>query len=368
MEMEIKAAIVRQKNGPFLLEHVALNEPAEDQVLVRLVATGLCHTDLVCRDQHYPVPLPMVFGHEGAGVVERVGSAVKKVQPGDHVVLTFYTCGSCDACLSGDPTSCANSFGPNFMGRSVTGECTIHDHQGAEVGASFFGQSSFATYALSYERNTVKVTKDVPLELLGPLGCGIQTGAGSVLNALNPPAGSAIAIFGAGAVGLSAVMASVVAGCTTIIAVDVKENRLELANELGATHIINAAANDPIEAIKEIFAGGVPYVLETSGLPAVLTQAILSSAIGGEIGIVGAPPMGATVPVDINFLLFNRKLRGIVEGQSISDIFIPRLVELYRQGKFPFDKLIKFYPFDEINRAAEDSEKGVTLKPVLRIG
>ncbi|ENY77366.1 benzyl alcohol dehydrogenase [Pseudomonas putida TRO1] len=162
-------------------------------------------------------------------------------------------------------------------------------------------------------------------------------------------------------------MAAVVAGCTKIIVVDVKENRLKLADELGATHVINAASSDPVEKIKEICAGGVPYVLETSGLPSVLQQAILSSAIGGEIGIVGAPPMGATIPVDINFLLFNRKLRGIVEGQSISDIFIPRLVELYRQGKFPFDKLLKFYSFDEINQAAEDSENGITLKPVLRI-
>lgn len=365
--MEIKAAVVRQKNGPFILEDVILNEPTKDQILVRLVATGLCHTDLVCRDQHYPVPLPMVFGHEGAGVVEKVGAAVTKVQPGDHVVLTFYTCGRCEACVSGDPTSCANSFVPNFMGRSVTGECTIHGLDGSEVGASFFGQSSFATYALAYERNAVKVTKDVPLELLGPLGCGIQTGAGSVLNALNPSAGSSIAIFGAGAVGLSAVMAAVVAGCTKIVVVDVKENRLKLADELGATHVINAASSDPVEKIKEICAGGVPYVLETSGLPSVLQQAILSSAIGGEIGIVGAPPMGATIPVDINFLLFNRKLRGIVEGQSISDIFIPRLVELYRQGKFPFDKLLKFYSFDEINQAAEDSENGITLKPVLRM-
>jgi aryl-alcohol dehydrogenase len=216
--MKIKAAVVRQEKGPFILEDVILNEPAEDQILVRLVATGLCHTDLVCRDQHYPVPLPMVFGHEGAGVVEKVGSQVKKVQPGDHVVLTFYTCGRCEACLSGDPTSCTNSFVPNFMGRSVSGECTIHGHDGSEVGSSFFGQSSFATYSLAYERNTVKVTKDVPLEVLGPLGCGIQTGAGSVLNALNPSAGSSIAIFGAGAVGLSAIMGAVVAGCTTIIA------------------------------------------------------------------------------------------------------------------------------------------------------
>lgn len=365
--MKIKAAVVRQKEGPFELSDLTLNEPADDQILVRIVATGMCHTDLVCRDQHYPVPLPMVFGHEGAGVVEKVGSSVKKVEPGDHVVLTFYTCGRCEACLSGDPTSCANSFGPNFMGRTVDGECTIHSHDGGEIGSSFFGQSSFATYALSYERNTVKVTKDVPLELLGPLGCGIQTGAGSVLNALNPPAGATIAIFGAGAVGLSAVMASVVAGCTKIISVDVKENRLSLAKELGATHVINAADCDPVEEINKLCEGGVPYVLETSGIPSVLSQAILSSSVGGEIGIVGAPPMGATVSVDVNFLLFNRKLRGIIEGQSISDIFIPRLIELYRQGKFPFDKLIKFYKFDEINQAAKDSEAGVTLKPVIRV-
>lgn len=365
--MKIKAAVVRQGKGPFEIEDVVLNEPAEDQILVRIVATGMCHTDLTCRDQNYPVPLPMVFGHEGAGVVEKVGSSVKKVQPGDHVVLTFYTCGRCDACVSGDPTSCANSFVPNFMGRSVDGGCTIHDHSGSEVGASFFGQSSFATYALSYERNTVKVRKDVPLEILGPLGCGIQTGAGSVLNALNPPAGSSIVVFGAGAVGLSAVMASVIAGCTTIISVDVKEDRLKLAQELGATHVIDAGNTDPVEEIKKLCADGVPYVLETSGVPAVLSQAILSSAVGGEIGIVGAPPMGATVSVDVNFLLFNRKLRGIIEGQAISDTFIPKLVELYRQGKFPFDKLIKFYSLDEINQASEDSEKGTTLKPVLRI-
>ncbi|WP_298746466.1 NAD(P)-dependent alcohol dehydrogenase [uncultured Brevundimonas sp.] len=365
--MDIQAAVVRQSGGPFVLEDARLNEPADDQILVKLVATGLCHTDLICRDQHYPVPLPMVFGHEGAGVVEKVGRSVTKVAPGDHVVLTFYTCGRCEACVSGDPTSCANSFVPNFMGRGVGGECTIHDHDGGELSASFFGQSSFATHALSYERNTIKVSKDVPLEILGPLGCGIQTGAGSVLNALNPSAGSTIAIFGAGAVGLSAVMAAVIAGCTTIIAVDVKENRLALATEFGATHVINAGTSDPVAEIAKICPGGVAYALETSGIPAVLGQAIASSSIGGEIGIVGAPPMGATLPVDINFLLFNRKLRGIVEGQANSEIFIPRLIALYQQGKFPFDKLIRFYEFDQINQAAADSEAGGTLKPVLRM-
>lgn len=365
--MHIKAAVVRAPKGAFLIEDVVLNEPGPDQILVKLVATGMCHTDLTCRDQNYPVPLPMVFGHEGAGVVEKVGSNVSKVAPGDHVVLTFYTCGKCEACMSGDITSCANSFVPNFMGRGVGGECTIHDHAGKELGGSFFGQSSFGTYALSYERNTIKVTKDAPLELLGPLGCGIQTGAGSVLNALNPSAGSTIAIFGAGAVGLSAVMGAVVASCTTIISVDINESRLALAKELGATHVINGSKTDVIEAVKGICPAGVPYALDTSGIAAVLGQAIACSAVGGEIGIVGAPPMGTTLPVDINFLLFNRKLRGIVEGQSNSDIFIPRLISLYQQGKFPFDKLIKFYNLDQINEAAKDSEKGVTLKPVLRM-
>ncbi len=365
--MKINGAVVRAKGGPFVLEQLELAEPGDDQVLVKIVASGMCHTDLICRDQYYPVPLPMVLGHEGAGIVEKVGRGVKKVVPGDHVVLTFYTCGHCPACLSGDSTSCANFFVPNFMGKAADGSCTMHDHGGGEIGASFFGQSSFGSYALSYERNTVKVPKDVPLELLGPLGCGIQTGAGSVLNALNPPAGSSIAIFGAGAVGLSAVMGAVIAGCTTIISVDIKDNRLAFAKDLGATHTINAAKGNPVEEIQKLTGGGILYALETSGVAAVLGQAINSTCYGGEIGIVGAPPLGTTIPVDVNFMLFNRKLRGIVEGHSVPDIFIPRLVELYRQGKFPFDKLVKFYNFDQINEAAADSEKGVTIKPVLRI-
>jgi len=207
----------------------------------------------------------------------------------------------------------------------------------------------------------------VPLELLGPLGCGVQTGAGSVLNALNPSAGSAIAIFGAGAVGLSAVMGAVVANCTTIIAIDVKENRLKLAKELGATHVINASELDPVEEIKKLTGAGIAYVLETSGVPDVLVQAINSSKPGGEIGIIGSPALGVTIPVDVSFMLDNRTLRGIIQGHSNFDIFIPRLIELYKQGKFPFDKLVTFYEFDQINQAAKDSENGTTLKAVMRL-
>lgn len=365
--MQTRAAVVREKGGPFTVEEVAIAEPAADQILVKVVAAGMCHTDLTIRDQNLPTMLPFVLGHEGAGIVEKVGAGVTKVKPGDHVVLTFHTCGQCTNCLGGNHLSCENAFPLNFGGRTHTGDCTIH--VGDEpLGCSFFGQSSFAGYALSYERNTVPVDKSVPLELLGPLGCGVQTGAGSVLNALNPPAGSDIVIFGAGAVGLSAVMGAVVANCTTIIAVDIVPSRLELATELGATHVINAGDTNPVEKVMELTGGkGASYMLETTGNAKVLEGAIYTIAMGGEGGIVGAPAMGTTVDIDVNFMLFNRHLRGIIEGDSNSDIFIPRLIELYKQGKFPFDKLIRFYTLDEINQAAEDSENGSTLKPVLKL-
>lgn len=364
--MDTRAAIIRDQGGQFEVADVRLSDPAPDQILVRIVGAGMCHTDLSIRDQLYPAPLPMVLGHEGSGVVEKVGSSVRKVAPGDHVVLTFLTCGLCNSCLAGNHLCCENAFANNFGGRTPEGGCTIHKGE-EEIGCSFFGQSSFAGYALAYERNTVKVDKDVPLELLGPLGCGVQTGAGSVLNALDPPAGSNIVIFGAGAVGLSAVMGAVVAGCTTIISVDIKQNRLDLAKELGATHVIDASAEDAVAAVQKIVPGGATYMLETTGNAKVLEGAVYSLAMGGVGGIVGAPAMGTTVSVDINFMLFNRTLRGIIEGDANSDVFIPRLIELYKQGRFPFDKLIKFYSLDEINQAAADSENGSTLKPVLRM-
>ncbi|MBV9227825.1 MAG: NAD(P)-dependent alcohol dehydrogenase [Chloroflexi bacterium] len=365
--MKITAAIINEKSGPFQLAELDLAEPQADEVLVRIVATGVCHTDLVVRDQYVPVPLPVVLGHEGAGVVERVGANVKKVQPGDHVVLSFFACGSCVNCEQGQPGYCLNFFPGNFSGGRLDGSSalrqgdnTIHGH--------FFGQSSFATYALANEHNVVKVAKDVPLELLGPLGCGIQTGAGSVLNALRPEAGTSIAVFGVGPVGLSAIMAAKVAGCTTIIAVDVKLNRLSLASELGATHTINGAELDAVAEIQKIVPGGVNYSLETTAVPKVFHQAVESLGVRGVCGFVGVAPMGTQAPVDISTLLaFGRTIRGIVEGESVADVFIPRLIELYRQGRFPLDRLITFYPLEEINQAVKDSEQGTALKAVLRM-
>ncbi|WP_273846893.1 NAD(P)-dependent alcohol dehydrogenase [Rubrobacter calidifluminis] len=362
--MEITAAVVREKERPFGVEELELEEPREGEVLVRVVAAGMCHTDLICRDQWYPVPLPSVLGHEGAGVVERVGEGVTKVSPGDRVVLTYASCGRCTSCQRGKPSYCKNFFDLNFGGARLDKTNAI----GGGVHGHFFGQSSFATYALATERNVVKVDADVPLEILGPLGCGIQTGAGGVLNSLHPEAGTSIAVFGTGAVGLSAVMAARVAGCATIVGVDVRPERLELARELGATHIVDANEANPVEEIRRITGGGADYAIETTAVPAVFRQAVDALGTLGVCGLIGAARLGTEVSLDMNDLLLPGKtVRGIVEGDSVPDVFIPRLIELYAQERFPFDRLIEFYELDEINRAAEDAEGGSVIKPVIRM-
>jgi aryl-alcohol dehydrogenase len=365
---KIVAAVAREPRAPLVLEDGQIEDPRPDEVLVRVVATGVCHTDMVVRDQLFTAPLPMVLGHEGAGIVEAVGAAVTEVVPGDHVVMTYMWCGHCHTCESGHPAHCENMGALNFGGGRLDGSHATTDAQGQPVHDHFFGQSSFSTLALANERNIVKVDKDAPLELLGPLGCGIQTGSGAVLQALGVKAGSSFAAFGAGAVGLSAIMAAKIAGATKIIAVDVTPSRLELAKELGATHTINSRETDPVAAIREITGGGADYTLECSGRAAVLRQAIDALAVLGQCGIVGATPEGTEVPLNVNDVMIpGRRIVGIVQGDVVSKVFIPMLIEFHRQGRFPFDKLVRFYPFDQINQAIADSESGVTIKPILRM-
>jgi aryl-alcohol dehydrogenase len=360
--------VVRRKGGPFQIETVTVDQPRADEVLVRIVATGMCHTDIVIRDQVYPVPLPIVLGHEGAGVVERVGSAVRKVAPGDHVVLSFMSCGHCARCAMGQPAYCESGHPLCFGGTREDGSTAMHDGQSEPVHDHFFGQSSFGTYALANERTVVKVPKDLPLESLGPLGCGVQTGAGAVMNALKVGTGASFAAFGSGSVGLSAIMAARIVGATTTIAVDVIPSRLALAKELGATHTVNANDTDPVAEIRKITNSGVDFTLETTGRPDVVGQAIDALGTRGICGIVGAAPIGTEARFDMGGLMSPGKtVRGIIQGDSVPELFIPQLIELYRQGRFPFDRLIKFYNFDEINQAAADSETGVTIKPVLRM-
>jgi aryl-alcohol dehydrogenase len=364
--MKIRAAVSREKEAPFTIEEIEISEPRDDEVLVRVVGAGVCHTDLICRDQWYPVPQPAVFGHEGSGVVEAVGKSVTKVAPGDHVVMSFMSCGACYSCKVGHPAYCSELYERNFSGTRPDGSSALSAN-GEPLSAHFFAQSSWATHAMGYERSVVKVDPSAPLELLGPLGCGVQTGAGAVFNVFNPKAGQTIAIFGAGSVGLSAIMAAKAVGCTTIIAVDLKQSRLDLAAELGATHGINASEiADTTEAIRDLTGGGVDFSLELTANGKVFRSAVDSLRPLGTVGCIGATALGTEYSFDVNDLMLPGKtIKGLVEGDSVPDIFIPRLVELIQQDKFPLHKLVTNYKLDEVNKAAEDTENGAAVKPIL---
>ena len=358
------AAIVSAAGAPFVLEEVDLDEPRPSEVLVRLVATGLCHTDLSAQAGHLPFPLPGVLGHEGAGIVETVGASVTRVAPGDHVLASFSSCGECPNCLE-RPAYCRDFHARNlFGGTRPDGSATIF-RGGEPVHGHFFGQSTFARHALIDERSLVKVADDAALETLAPLGCGIQTGAGAVLNALTPRPESTLAVFGAGAVGCAAIMAAALSGVRRIVAVDLVPERLALALELGATHTVEAASTDPIAALRDIGDGGADYVIEATGAATALTTAIQSLAPLGTCAILSTYPRGTTVPLDANFMIDGRHLVGVSEGDSDPQEFLPRLVELFAQGLLPVDKLIRHYPFAEIERAAADARSGATIKPVL---
>jgi aryl-alcohol dehydrogenase len=364
--MDIQAAVTRQPNAPMSLETLQLEDPRPGEVLVRVVATGICHTDMGMRDQHLPTPQPVVLGHEGAGIVERVGAGVTKVAPGDTVVMTYNSCGHCASCFDGASTYCHEFFPRNFFGTRPDGSSGL-SKQGERIHGNIFGQSSFASHALCHERNVVKVSSAAPLETLGPLACGIQTGAGAVLNALKVRPGSSVAVFGTGSVGLSAVMAARVAGATTIIAVDLHPARLELALELGATHSINGREEQAVEHIMALTGSGVNYSIDATGAAPVIDQAIKVLAPRGVCGIVGAPAPGSTVALDLLHLMSSgRQVRGIVEGDANPDVFIPALIELHSQGRFPFDRLITFYDFQDINQAISDSEHGKVVKAIVR--
>ncbi len=365
--MEAYAAIIERQGGEFVLDNVSIEDPRDDEVLVKIAASGMCHTDLTVRDQYYPTPLPAVLGHEGSGVVEKVGRSVNSVKPGDKVVLSFNYCGTCPSCHKGHQAYCPSLFPLNFLGRRLDGSTPIRRND-EELNACFFGQSSFATYSIATENNCVKVADDAPIELLGPLGCGIQTGAGTILNALRPPPGSSIAIFGVGSVGLSALMAAKASGCLKIIAVDRNPSRLEVARELGATDVIDASVTNAQEAIIAMTGGGADFAIDTTAIPQVLRSAVDSTHTMGETAVVGGAALGTEFSLDMNTMLFGRKLRGVVEGSSTPQVFIPQLIAMQKAGLFPFEKLCSFYDFDQINQAVEDTEKtGKAIKAILKM-
>lgn len=364
------AAIVASAGEPFTVTAIELDDPRPTEVRVRMVAAGLCHTDLSVQAGYIPLALPAVLGHEGAGIVEAVGSAVTRVRPGDAVVLTFTSCAQCRPCRDGHPAYCATWVSANMFngGHRPDGSATIR-RDGTPVAGRFFGQSSFSCHALVEERSVVAIDADLPLELMAPLGCGIQTGAGTVLNVLRPRAGSTLAVFGTGAVGLAAVAAAALSPLGKIIAVDRVPQRLQLAKEFGATHTVDGALKDVTAALHDLTgSAGIDYAIDTTANMTVLRAAVESLATFGVAAAVGAAPLGTELTLDYTGMLPGRSVIGVTEGDSNPYTFIPVLVNLYRQGKLPLDKLITTYSFDDINVAAADAREGRTIKPVLVFG
>lgn len=361
------AAVHRSGERALSLETLDIALPRPDEVLVDIVGSGICHTDLgvMASDDAGPI----VLGHEGSGVVRQIGADVTTLSPGDHVVLSFNHCGTCDNCVAGIPGHCRTFVASNLTGLRGDGSTPLTTEKGDPVRGHFFGQSSWSRTVVTTEWNCVKVDKDLPLELLGPLGCGIQTGAGAVLNTLNPEPDSSIAIFGAGSVGMAAILGAVVAECTTIIAVDIDRGRLEAARELGATDIIDSSATDPVDEIRRLTDGyGARYSVECIGLPAVVNAAIeclQSPGVCASVGFQGAPN---NVTIDQGHLLFGRSLVGVIEGDAVPTEFITRMITLYRAGMFPFDRLIETFPFEEVNAALEAVHNGSVIKAVLTMG
>ncbi|GAA4324756.1 NAD(P)-dependent alcohol dehydrogenase [Streptomyces venetus] len=366
MPTTTRAAVVESGGAPFTLSDVVLDEPGPHEALVRMVATGLCHTDLGVASGGLPFPLPGVLGHEGAGVVEAVGSAVTGVAPGDHVLLSFTSCGDCRNCRGGHPAYCATWLPLNLLGGSRADGSNTISRDGEALGGHFFGQSSFAERALADERSLVKVDPDVPLEAVAPLGCGVQTGVGAVWNVLKPDTGSTVVVLGAGAVGLSAVMAAALTPATRIVAVDRVAERLDLAAELGATHTVDTSRADLAEALTGITGGrGADGVVESTGNVGVLRQGVDALAARGTLVVVGAPPFGTEVALDVNGLLGGKRIVGLTLGDSETQTMIPALVRLVQEGRLPLHRLISTYPFGDIDRAVQDMRSGKAIKPVL---
>jgi len=361
--MKTQAAVVAVAGGAHRLSEVELAEPGAGEVLVRVVASGVCHTDQVAQEQLLPVPLPAVLGHEGAGVVVATGPGVDDLRPGDEVCMSFSSCGQCQECWRARPFLCGRLNQLNFAGRLADGSTRL-SMDGMPLSV-FFGQSSFAHHAVVNRRGLVKLPAGTDLRLAAPLGCGVQTGAGAVLNRLRPQVGSSIAVIGCGTVGLSAVMAAVLAGCERVIAIGGRQPSLDLAREVGASHAINRHDfPDVVDAVRRVGGGPVDYVIDTSGVPELVRAGLACCRPGGTTVVLGLTGE-LTINVQQELMGESKSLIGVVEGDSVPAVFLPQLLEYQRQGRFPFERLISYYPFNEINTAVADSAAGRAIKAVL---
>ncbi|NMN98400.1 NAD(P)-dependent alcohol dehydrogenase [Antrihabitans stalactiti] len=360
--MEIEAAVLRSTDAPFTLETAQLAEPGPGQILVEVHGVGFCHTDLLPRTPGFAATLPIVAGHEGAGIVRALGPGVTGIDSGTHVLMSFDSCGGCGKCLTGHPSYCSSFWPRNMPNHSAGTHDPIRDMQDNPVSSRWFGQSSFATHALATIRNVVPIDPRLDLTLVGPLGCSMQTGAGAILNSLAVQAGSSVVVLGTGSVGLAAVMAARVAGATTIVAVDRNTERLAMAERLGATDTMEAGV-DLGRMLRKATRGGADYALDTTGISEVIAEGIAGLCSTGVIGLVSAPKTDLLLPAAT--LARGKTVTGILEGDAVPQRLIPDLIELWQQSRFPFDELVQTYPLSHINDAERDMISGKTIKPVL---
>ena len=365
--MKSKAAILFEVGQRLDIREVDVAKPRAGEVLVRMAVGGICHSDLHVMTGHLNAPIPSILGHEGAGTVVEVGSGVTSVRPGDNVIpLWRLSCGECEYCTAARPALCAVGLKIRSTGRLLDGSSRF-SLNGSEI-KHFLGVSTFSEYTVILEKALVKVPKDVPLQQAALLGCAVITGIGAVMNAARVKPGSQVAVFGSGGVGLNVIQGAALAGAEKIIAVDLLDNKLEMARQFGATHTVNASAGDPVEQVRSLTEQkGVDYAFEVIGLPKTVRQAFDSLAKRGETIVLGVTPLETEVSIPIMPLIFEEKVvKGSVYGSSRPRIDIPKLINLYRAGKLKLDELVtRTYSFDQINEAYAALERGEVARTVV---
>lgn len=369
MPIQTRAAVLRNYETPLTIEEITLDDPELGEVVVRLAACGVCHSDLHMISPVFKNALPVVLGHEGAGIVERVGPEVSSVRPGDHVVITWIpSCGHCRYCASGRPALCSNRQGVER--RAGTTRLRLHDAQGEGV-HQLLDAGAFAERVLVREEGVIPIASDIPLEVAALVGCGVLTGVGAVVRTARVEAGSVVVIIGAGGVGLNVIQGAVLAGAARIIAVDMRPAALEVARQFGATDTLDASdpANSNLaKVVRQMTGGGADYSFEVVGRPETIAQAWDSLAPGGRAVVVGLTPQNSTAPIRADFLS-EKTLMGCIFGSSVPLVDVPRMLSLYRNGRLKLDELVaRRYPLDAVNDALDALRAGANGRGVLMLG
>jgi aryl-alcohol dehydrogenase len=368
--MRIRALVVEQKDALFQEQEIELGAPGRGEVLIRIVASGVCHTDAITRAGDMPMPFPSVLGHEGAGIIAAVGEGVAQVAVNDRVIVGWPACGECRNCLGGQPRYCLRTGDALVSGRRFKGDLkgtSAYSRNGQPLNGHFFGQSSFGTHSIASADALVKVGPDVPLELLGQLACGLGTGAGAVLNEARPQLGDSVLIVGVGAVGLAAIMAARNSGVTRIIAADILDSRLMLAEEFGATQTINSKTTDIVEGVRKVTGSTVDFAFDCTGAIPVIEKLAETVGMLGTLVLIGGAPANARFSLDHLRTLWGKRVIGVLGGGGRTGQLIPALVDLFKQGRFPFDRLVRYYEMRDIEQALGDSKSGEVVKPILRM-